>query len=404
MLKKLILPLILFLLFTHHVLAKQRGKTVADGLYSSILSEQRELLIHLPNTYHLSKTSRYPVLYLTDGLRNFNHASGTLDLLNQSYEAQEMIIVAIKNTHRTRDLTPTYDESYNQWGISGGADNFLDFIEKELIPHINKRYRSNGFKVLAGHSLGGLLSVYSLQTRPHLFQAHFAFSPSLWWHKNTVLKDAEIFLKQNKPLNNFLYMNLANEGGDMLSAYEKYGKLLHTQKRYGFTFHQEFIKKENHSTSAMVGQNRAYVELNKKLNCSSADAVKGLTGIEQCYQKLAKQFAVNITPDYSAYRQAADKAIQDKRYFDAINIYEQLIKQYPYITDAYFRLAYLYEGKGEDTKALHTLDKALKVSLTENVENNKIKTFRAHIMAKLPEQKCETAKVYVENGKTKCAL
>ena len=383
MLKKLILPLILFLLFTHHVLAKQRGKTVADGLYSSILSEQRELLIHLPNTYHLSKTSRYPVLYLTDGLRNFNHASGTLDLLNQSYEAQEMIIVAIKNTHRTRDLTPTYDESYNQWGISGGADNFLDFIEKELIPHINKRYRSNGFKVLSGHSLGGLLSVYSLQTRPHLFQAHFAFSPSLWWHKNTVLKDAEIFLKQNKPLNNFLYMNLADEGGDMLSAYEKYGKLLHTQKRYGFTFHQEFIKKENHSTSAMVGQNRAYVELNKKLNCSSADAVKGLTGIEQCYQKLAKQFAVNITPDYSAYRQAADKAIQDKRYFDAINIYEQLIKQYPYITDAYFRLAYLYEGKGEDTKALHTLDKALKVSLTENVENNKIKTFRAHIMANL---------------------
>lgn len=104
------------------------------------------------------------------------------------------------------------------------------------------------------------------------------------------------------------------------------------------------------------------------------------------------------------YRINRRKNEAGKRYFDAISIYEQLIKQYPYITDAYFRLAYLYEGKGEDTKALQTLDKALKVSLTENVENNKIKTFRAHVMAKLPEQKCETAKIYVENRKTKCAL
>ena len=56
------------------------------------------------------------------------------------------------------------------------------------------------------------------------------------------------------------------------------------------------------------------------------------------------------------------------------------------------------------TQAIQTLDKALKISLNENVENNKIKTFRAHIMAKLPEQTCETAKVYVENGKTKCAF
>ena len=48
------------------------------------------------------------------------------------------IIVAIKNTHRARDLTPTYDENYNKWGMSGGANNFLDFIEKELIPYVNK--------------------------------------------------------------------------------------------------------------------------------------------------------------------------------------------------------------------------------------------------------------------------
>ena len=154
----------------------------------------------------------------------------------------------------------------------------------------------------------------------------------------------------------------------------------------------------------MVGQNRAYVELFEQFKCSPDFAALGLTGIDACYAQLSKQYGVNLKPDYLAYRYAAKKAIKDKRYADAIDIYTQLISTYPTRTDAYFRLAYLYEGKGDNTLAIKTLDKALKISLKENVENNKIKTFRAHIMAKLPKQNCETAKVYVENGKTKCAL
>ena len=141
--------------------ANVRGSSIADSLPSKILAEQRELLVHLPNNYQQNTELNYPVLYLLDGQRNFSHAAGTLDLLNQSYMAQEMIIIAIKNTHRTRDLTPTYDESYNEWGISGGADNFLDFIEQELIPYVNKNYRTNNYKILSGHSFGGLLVVYA---------------------------------------------------------------------------------------------------------------------------------------------------------------------------------------------------------------------------------------------------
>ena len=93
--------------------------------------------------YQQNQKLDYPVLYLLDGQRNFGHTIGTLDLLNQSNMAQEMIVVAIMNTHRTRDFTPTYDESYNQWGFSGGADKFLNFIEQELMPYIDKHYRTN---------------------------------------------------------------------------------------------------------------------------------------------------------------------------------------------------------------------------------------------------------------------
>ena len=175
--------------------AKVRGSSITDTLPSKILAEQRDLL---------------------DGQRNLNHAAGTLDLLNQDGKAQEIIFIAIKNTHRTRDLTPTYDQSYNEWGISGGADNFFDFIEQELIPYVNKNYRTNSFKILSGHSFGRLLAIYALQSRPQLFQANFAFSPSLWWHDQVILKDAENFLVGTTLLNNYLYVNLGNETGDML--------------------------------------------------------------------------------------------------------------------------------------------------------------------------------------------
>ena len=191
MFKQIVIFIFVFLISSEEVSATIRGTSITDGLYSTVLSEQRDLLIHLPNNYNQNKMHDYPVLYLLDGQRNFAHTLGTLDLLNQSNMAQEMIVVAIMNTHRTRDFTPTYDESYNEWGLSGGADNFLDFIDKELMPYINKNYRANNFKIISGHSLGGLFSIYAMHSKPELFQAHFAFSPSLWWHKKVIFKEAK---------------------------------------------------------------------------------------------------------------------------------------------------------------------------------------------------------------------
>ncbi len=83
---------------SYHATAKVRGEAMVTTVTSEILSESRELLIHLPNNYSRYKDTTYPVLYLLDGQRNFAHTVGTLDLLNQSGMAQEMIIVGITNT------------------------------------------------------------------------------------------------------------------------------------------------------------------------------------------------------------------------------------------------------------------------------------------------------------------
>jgi hypothetical protein len=365
--------------------AKVRSEAIHDELPSKILSEQRELLIHLPNNYHQNTQLEYPVLYLLDGQRNFQHAVGSLDLLNQSFMAQEMIIVAIKNVHRTRDFTPTYDESYNRWGASGGADKFLDFMQQELIPYVNRKYRTNHFKVLAGHSLGGLFTVYALHSRPQLFQAHFAFSPSLWWHDEVIFKQAESILANANELNSYLYINMANEGGSMFSAFERYTKLLKTHTPKGFKYISELEKQENHGTSALVGQTKAYRFLYSALACPEEIVVQGLPTIKQYYAELSKIHGYQIKPSYRSIRSAGHNALNQNDYTKAIEIFELNVHHYPYIADGYDRLAYALEASGQLDRALNMVDLALKKGSLENVEINAFQHHKAHLLKQIKE-------------------
>jgi predicted alpha/beta superfamily hydrolase len=86
----------------------------------------------------------------------------------------------VKNTDGTVDRYPT----------SGGADRFLDFIQTELIPEIDRRYRTEACRIFTGHSLGGLIAIYILVNCPEMFQAYIASSPSLWWDDQHTLRQA----------------------------------------------------------------------------------------------------------------------------------------------------------------------------------------------------------------------
>ena len=367
--------------------SKVRGEVAHLSIHSKILDEERELFIHLPNTYHLSNAQlHYPVLYLLDGQRNFGHAVGTLDLLNQSNMAQEMIVVAIANTHRSRDFTPTYDENYNEWGMSGGADNFLDFIEKELVPYINENYRANHFKIISGHSLGGLLSVYALQSRPHLFQAHFAFSPSLWWQEQVIFDDAETFFSDTSELNNYLYINMGSEGGHMLTSYQRYKELLNTHKRKGLSYNTDLDTTEGHNTTALAGHSLAYQNLYKSLQPSSEVLSGGVPAIKQFYKLQSEMYGYDIKPSYRAINSVGYKALSEKDYSTAIAIFQSNVDSYPYKADAYDSLADGFEASGDLQQALDMRALAIKKSVVENVESGAYKTRHANLLKKIQSE------------------
>ncbi|WP_223857987.1 alpha/beta hydrolase-fold protein [Salinimonas profundi] len=367
--------------------AKVRGKANIIAIDSEVLNETRELMVRLPNNYNRYTNKSYPVLYLLDGQGNFAHAAGTLDLLNQSGMAPEMIIVAINNTHRTRDFTPTYDESYNDWGISGGADNFITFLGTELKPYIKSHYRTNGYAILSGHSLGGLLSVYALQSRPELFQAYFSFSPSLWWHDEVIFSDAEKFFSRTDKLNKYLYINMGNEGGQMLSGFERYSELLENNQRKGLTFDTDLDTSEGHNTTALAGMSIAYQKQLASLRPTQDVVEGGLTAIDKYYENLSNEYAFTAKPSYRAYNHAGYSALHNEQYDTAISIFKSNIANYPNKSDAYDSLADGYEAKGALNKALEMRKQALELSYKENVENNAFKTRLKNLEEKIKANK-----------------
>ncbi len=181
---------VLLVLFSTSAFAQYGGPTKLT-IKSKVLGEDRAILVRTPANYDTNKRT-YPVLYMTDGDAHIDHTSGTLEFLARNGRMSEMIVVGIPNTDRTRDLSPTKPTATlaqlarPQFPTAGGADNFLKFIETELIPEIEKTYRTQPYRVLAGHSLGGLFAVHAMITKPDLFNSYVAVSPALNWDNQIV--------------------------------------------------------------------------------------------------------------------------------------------------------------------------------------------------------------------------
>src|SRR6185295_12556708 len=178
------------------------GTVKKFSIKSTVLGDDRVILVRTPVGYETNKV-RYPVLYMTDGDAHMGHTASTIEFLTQNGRISDLIVVGVTNTDRTRDLTPAKSTDKTPAGdlrfpTSGGADNFLKFFETELIPEIEKEYRVQPYRILAGHSLGGLFAIHAMISKPGLFNSYVAVSPSLQWENGEALKRAEDFLKNQK--------------------------------------------------------------------------------------------------------------------------------------------------------------------------------------------------------------
>lgn len=150
-----------------------------EKIDSTELGEVREFWISLPDGYAES-SEKYPVLYMFDGEMNFN--SGLIGGLRHAVQMREMpefIIVGITNTDRSKDIFPEVVTFGDGTKAGGRADPFLDFVRKELIPQVDKNYRTDGRRILYGTSNTGFTAVYALFHCPDLADDYIAASATL---------------------------------------------------------------------------------------------------------------------------------------------------------------------------------------------------------------------------------
>jgi len=187
-----------------------------DSIHSGILNEKRKLWVHVPNggTNNDFSKQKYPVVYLFDGNDHFNSVMSMVEYLSKHAICPQMIIVGISNTNRFRDLTPT-KPSNTQMPFPffvGGGKKFTSFLEKELIPYIDSTYPTEAYRMLIGHSLGGLMVINTLLHHGHLFNSYVSIDPSLWWDDNLMIKQADSLFQQKKINGKSLYLAMANNG------------------------------------------------------------------------------------------------------------------------------------------------------------------------------------------------
>jgi predicted alpha/beta superfamily hydrolase len=336
------------------------GETV--DIHSDILDEDRTLYIYTPAGYGSTNDS-YPVLYMLDGADNFVHVSGIVHFLSSVGHIPQMILVAIPNTQRTRDLTPTHTDEFQR---SGGGEAFLNFIDDELIPYIDSNYRTHPYRIIAGHSLAGLFVTYVLLDRPELFGGYIAISPTLGWDNGFILDRERSFFNKHSKLDKFLYITLGDEGERSLSNIEKFTATIKRTSPDGFRWAFKQMKNESHISIPHKSVYDGLELLYKDWAITDEVALKGLDSVLDHYRRLTDRFGYTVSPSeyYLNYLGYRFLRYPDKK--EALDIFKYNVKLYP-------NSANVYDSYGEGLEQDGQLEKALEnyqIAYTKGQQNS----------------------------------
>ena len=223
-----------------------------DKIQAIELGENRILNIYLPEGYSSDSAITYPVIYLLDGSANedFIHIVGLVQFLTMINKMPASIVVGIANIDRRRDFTfPTgIAEDKKNYPTTGSSAKFIRFIEKELQPFVERKYKTNDSKTIIGQSLGGLLVTEILLKKQGLFNNYIIVSPSLWWNNESLLLEAPELLKKQTGNAIKVYVSVGTEGKQMEGDAKKLAEILETFGKKNMSISFLFLPNESHLT------------------------------------------------------------------------------------------------------------------------------------------------------------
>lgn len=393
--RQLVIIAMLGFLLTGSTLATEAEKIIIGEsfqLSSDVLDEERTLLVSLPENYETS-TERYPVLYLLDARSNFHHTTGTLRTLSRVGRLPEMIVISLVNTDRTRDLTPSpftpdpddEDGAPANMASAGGADNLLDFFQQELFPHVEKTYRTVPYRVLIGHSFGGLFAVHALVNRPQSFNAYVAISPSLWWEDGELVDQAEELFNSGKSLGpRTLFMSLADEGGDMYAQYRRFEELLRYAAPEGLTWEAMMMEGDDHGSVTLRSTYHGLQTVYPRWRMPNF--AEGFGAMQAHYEDLSQRYGYEIPLPEGTVNQMGYRLLGQEKFDEAIQAFQFNTEHYPESANVYDSLGDGFDAAGKHEEAFKSYGRACE--LAEKTEHPNLEVYcgnRDRLREKLQE-------------------
>lgn len=338
-------------------------------------------MVHLPAGYQASK-QRYPVLYLLDPEEHFLHVSGVVDFLASRGQMPPMIVVGIANTERDRDLTPagkvtTFRQESpalrttisNEINGSGGANQFLAVLKTEVIPEIAKRYRIADYRVLAGHSFGGLFAVNVLVTDPSAFNAYIAASPSLWWDEEALVKRLGKQFPELGTKPRWLYMTTgAHEGGAMLGGLDNLSAVLDVSAPATLRWSTSVLQGSTHGMTPHQAFYDGLMWLFADYALSENVAMTGDLGrVEAHFAKASRLYGIDLSPTEELVNgMGYTQMMIFKNAAKAVGMFRRNVALHPGSANARDSLADGLEAIGMNTEGVHEREEAVRLAAATN--------------------------------------
>jgi uncharacterized protein len=386
--------LLLFFLNGHAQIADNRLPFgILDSIYSPTLKEYRKIWIYKPIGFGRNLLTRFPVVYLLDGDGHFFSVAAMIQQLsemNGNTICPDMVVVAILNTDRTRDMTPSHvlHDAYGSYETSGGSENFTNFIRNELFPHIDSAYPVIPYRTLIGHSFGGLFVINTLLNHPDMFNAYVAIDPSLWWDGQKILKQGESALQGNKYNNKSLFFAVANTmktGMDTqrivhdtsVSTLHIRSNLLFTKyldgtSGNGLRYRWKYYNDDSHSSVPLIAEYDALHFLFDYFKIPFGGNPDSLTAlnVSNYYRVISDGVGYKILPPENNVNNYGYYFMGGKSFEKAHDFFLLNIINYPKSSNAYDSMGDWYVSEKNNKKAMEYFEKALEL---ENNPDTKAK-------------------------------
>ncbi len=379
--KKYLFTWLLVSLLFHNFAIAQAKIAIGESriVPSKILQEDRSIQIYLPPSYQNSKIQKanYPVIYLLDSETNFHYLTGFIEKLSQGPYAYipEMIVVGIVNTNRSRDLTPTpiIDKQTKQLDTknSGGNETFISFIQQELFPWIENNYRTEDYKILIGHSYGGITALNILLNHTKMFDAYLVHDPSIWYDNQVLLKRFEATATTDLS-NRRLYLTQAGEpfNNTELNAHftanKKFQTLLGSGKFQRLNWQFKQYENEDHGSIPITGNldGLRYVFKGHQINIKAVAAQPDL--IENSYKKLSEDLNFPFLPTEIYIEKVARYLMRTGQMEQALGYLEQNLHSFPNSPQAHYSLYEYFHQIHQKEKAQTYLSQAIALGYPSN--------------------------------------